>query len=123
MSGRGKRSRRHAREQKYLRFEEFGRGASPLEYMKSALREMTPDQLQELMNRHLTDQIKHDGVVIGVDLSADIDTTVIGHWENGVYVIDHSFRFPVGDPNIIEGTSVPVERRPDRLLDAGGSEP
>lgn len=27
------------------------------------------------------------------------------------------------DPNIIEGTAVEVETRPERLLDAGGSEP
>lgn len=70
---------------------------------------------------------------MGVDLAADgsVDASVMGYWRDGVYHVlsvgirgkDFTGVFYDEFPTVIEGHAVPVEKRPERLLDAGGSEP
>ena len=58
---------------------------------------------------------------VGVDLSDGESLTVVGYWEEGVFHLISVGR--VGSDTVIEGEFVEVERRSERLLDAGGSEP
>jgi hypothetical protein len=79
---------------------------------------MTTKQLAELFGRRVA-KYQHE-YLMGVDLGAPGgDTTVTGYWEDGVF---HIVAIDRPDPAIIEGTAVVVEKRPERLLDAGGSE-